>query len=142
MAVNNVSNTSQTSTYTPPPATTKTGTGAVDSSQFMQLLLAQLTHQNPLEPMDNAEMMSQFSQLNSLQELRDIHTSMDVTSASNQTSYMAGLIGKTIKVNQADGNILEGVVDGAILEKGNLRLRIGDQTVALSDVIEIDGAKA
>jgi flagellar basal-body rod modification protein FlgD len=142
MAVNNVSNTSQTSTYTPPPATTKTTTGAVDSSQFMQLLLAQLTHQNPLEPMDNAQMMSQFSQLNSLQELRDIHTSMDVTSAANQTSYMASLIGKTVKVNQADGDILEGVVDGAILEKGNLQLRIGDQTVALSDVLEIDGAKA
>jgi flagellar basal-body rod modification protein FlgD len=142
MAVNNVSNTSQTSTYTAPPATTKTTSGAVDSSQFMQLLLAQLTHQNPLEPMSNSEMMSQFSQLNSLQELRDIHTSMDVTSASNQTSYMASLIGKTVKVNQADGNILEGVVDGAILEKGNLQLRIGDQTVALSDVLEIDGTTA
>jgi flagellar basal-body rod modification protein FlgD len=140
MAVNNVSN---TSTYTSPPATTTTtGTGAVDSSQFMQLLLAQLTHQNPLEPMSNSEMMSQFSQLNSLQELRDIHTSMDVTSSANQTSYMASLIGKTIKVNQTDGTVLEGVVDGAILEKGNLQLRIGDKTVALSDVLEIDGTKA
>ena len=39
----------------------------LDSSQFMQILLVQLTHQNPLEPIDNAEMMSQFSQLNSLQ---------------------------------------------------------------------------
>ena len=87
-------------------------------------------------------MMSQFSQLNSLQELRDIHTSMDVTSSANQTSYMAGLIGKTIKANQPDGNILVGVVDGAVLEKGNLQLRIGDKTVALSDVLEIDGATA
>ena len=108
----------------------------------MQLLLAQLTHQNPLEPMNNAEMMSQFSQLNSLQELRDINKSMTAMSASNQTTYIASLIGKTVKVNRADGDVLEGVVDGAVLQKDNYQLRIGDQTVALSDVLEINGVKA
>ena len=114
----------------------------MDSSQFMQLLLAQLTHQNPLEPMNNAEMMSQFAQLNSLQELRDIHTAMDSMSTSNQTTYAASLVGKTVKVNSTDGTPVEGVVDGAVLEKNNYQLRIGDQTFALSDLLEVSGVKA
>ena len=134
-----VNGTSSTTTTTSTSQTTKANAGNVDSSQFMTLLLAQLTHQNPLEPMNNAEMMSQFAQLNSLQELRDIHTSMNLVSTSNQTTYAASLIGKTVKVNSTDGNTVQGVVDGAILEKDNYQIRIGDKSYALSDVLEING---
>lgn len=116
----------------------KTST-SLDSNQFMQILMAQLTHQNPLEPMDSNEMMNQFSQLNSLQELRDIHTAMDKVSVSNQTTYLASLIGKTIKANRSDGKILEGVVDGVLADKDNPQIRIGNELVDLADVIEIKG---
>ena len=136
MQVNNVTSTnpvSANSTAKPP----QLNTNALDSNQFMEILLAQLTHQNPLEPMDNAEMTSQFSQLNSLQELRQIHTGMDKVSASNQVLYLASLIGKHVKVNRPDGKIVEGVVDGVITEKDNPQLRIGTEEVPLDDVIEI-----
>jgi flagellar basal-body rod modification protein FlgD len=140
MSVSNVSSASQAPAYSAPQTVTTTG-NSVDSSDFMQILLAQLTHQNPLEPMNNAEMMSQFSQLNSLQELRSIHTEMAVVSSSNQTTYLASLIGKTVKVNRPDGNVLEGVVDGAILEKDNFQIRIGKESFPMSDVMEISGVK-
>jgi flagellar basal-body rod modification protein FlgD len=123
--------------------TAKTVTKAansLDSNQFMQILMAQLTHQNPLEPMSNDQMMSQFSQLNSLQELRDIHVAMDKVSSSNQTTYLASLIGKTVKVNRSGGKTLEGVVDGVTTDSETPQLLIGSETVDLTDVIEIKGA--
>ena len=114
-----------------------TGTNAMDADQFMQILLAQMTHQNPLEPMDNAEMTTQFSQLNSLQELREINTGMEKLAASNQAIYLASLIGKSVKANRTDGNILEGVVEEVFTEKDNPQLRIGTEKVSLDDVIEV-----
>lgn len=120
----------------------RTATNALDADQFMQILLAQMTHQNPLEPMDNAEMMTQFSQLNSLQELREIHTSMDKLAASNQVIYLASLIGKTVKVNRTDGNVLEGVVEEVFTEKDNPQLRVGTEKVSLDDVIEVKAEDA
>lgn len=120
----------------------RTATNALDADQFMQILLAQMTHQNPLEPMDNAEMMTQFSQLNSLQELREIHTSMDKLAASNQVIYLASLIGKTVKVNRTDGNVLEGVVEEVFTEKANPQLRVGTEKVSLDDVIEVKAEDA
>ena len=138
MQVNNVKNTNQASTNSPANLA-RAASNALDSGQFMQILLAQLTHQNPLEPMDNAEMMSQFSQLNSLQELRDIHVAVDKLSASNQVLYLASLIGKTVKVNRPDGNFLEGVVEEVITEKDNPQLRIGTEKVSVNDIIEIKG---
>ncbi len=109
----------------------------LDSSQFMQILLAQLTHQNPLEPMNNAEMMSQFSQLNSLQELRGINTSMETVSATSQTAYLSSLIGRTVKASRADGKIIEGVVEGVVTEVDNPQVLIGDERVDLINVLEI-----
>lgn len=141
MQVNSSTSSNQASAYSA-AQTNKTTTGQVDTAQFMQLLLAQLTHQNPLEPMSNSEMMSQFSQLNSLQELRNINSSMTVVSSANQTTYTASLIGKTIKANGPEGKIIQGVVDGAILEKNNLQLRMGEKLIALSDVIEVIGVAA
>jgi flagellar basal-body rod modification protein FlgD len=138
MQVNGVTSATQ-ATPNPTANSARPASNAMDATQFMQILMAQLTHQNPLEPMDNNEMMSQFSQLNSLQELRQIHASMDTLSASNQVIYLASLIGKNVKVNRADGNILEGVVEGVVTEKDNPQLRIGDQEVPLEDVIEVEG---
>ena len=110
---------------------------ALNADDFMQILLAQMTHQNPMEPMDNAEMTTQFSQLNSLQQLREINSSMDALAASNQVIYLASLIGKSVKVNRTDGKVLEGIVEEVFTEKDNPQLRIGTEKVSLDDVIEV-----
>ncbi|MEW6180556.1 MAG: flagellar hook capping FlgD N-terminal domain-containing protein [Chloroflexota bacterium] len=106
---------------------------------FLTMLVAQLTHQNPLEPMKDSEMMSQFTQLNSLQELQAMRTILDSAAAANQNAYAASLIGKIVKIARPDGSTLEGVVGGVTSEKGVLFLQIGQEKAPLSDVIEIRG---
>jgi flagellar basal-body rod modification protein FlgD len=142
MQVNSVSGATSLATSLAAKTVSPTASNTLDESQFMQILMAQLTHQDPLEPMNNAEMMSQFSQLNSLQELRSIHSSMEQLSASNTVTYLASLIGKTVKVNRPDGKVVEGVVEGVLTQKDSPQLQIGTETVPMSDVIEIRGASA
>lgn len=137
MEVNNVLSTYQVTANNSSAA--NTASNELDSGKFMQILLAQLTHQNPLEPMDNAEMMSQFSQLNSLQELRGINTSMQNVSTMSQTAYLASLVGKVVKANRADGKVIEGVVEGVVTEVDNPQIRIGDEVIDLLDVVEVKG---
>lgn len=135
MQVNNVLSSYQVAANN--TANANTASNELDSGQFMQILLAQLTHQNPLEPMDNAEMMSQFSQLNSLQELRGINTSMEIVSTASQTTYMTSLIGKTVKASRADGKVIEGLVEGVVTDVENPQVLIGEERVDLVDVLEI-----
>jgi flagellar basal-body rod modification protein FlgD len=137
MEVNSVlNNYLVTANNTSSPANTG---GAIDSSQFMQILMAQLTHQNPMEPMDSSEMTTQFSQLNSLEELRNIRGAMESVSATNQVTYMASLIGKTVKASRSDGKVIEGVVDGVMTDASSPQIKVGDETVDLVDVLEIKG---
>ncbi|NOH01765.1 MAG: hypothetical protein HND47_07300 [Chloroflexi bacterium] len=142
MQVNGIANVNQATASESLASLARAAGNALDTNQFMQILLAQMTHQNPLEPMDNAEMLTQFSQLNSLQELREIHTGMDKLAASNQVIYLASLIGKSVKVNRPDGNVIEGVVEEVVTEKDNPQLRIGDEKASLADVIEVKGTDA
>ncbi len=55
-----------------------------DANAFMTILLAQLRNQNPLEPMDDKELISQMAQLNSLEELKKISTGIDKLINLNQ----------------------------------------------------------
>src|SRR2546426_6723245 len=51
-------------------------------SQFLQLLVAQLKGQNPLDPQDPTQFVSQLAQFSSLEELINIRTTLDTMSKS------------------------------------------------------------
>lgn len=109
------------------------------SADFMKLLMTQLTHQNPLEPLNDAEMMSQFAQLNSLQELQTIKASVEQAAQNSRAHYSAGLIGKKVKAILDDGSVVEGVVNGVSPEKDRVNLQVGEDTVPLNSLVEIKG---
>ena len=52
-------------------------------SQFLQLLVAQLKEQNPLDPKDGTEFISQLAQFSSLEELINIRTAMETFSKNS-----------------------------------------------------------
>jgi flagellar basal-body rod modification protein FlgD len=112
---------------------------SIDTNQFLTLLMAQLTNQNPLEPLKDSEMLSQFAQLNSVEELRSIHTLLTDTASANQTGYAASLIGKTITANRASDEDLSGVVTSITVEAGKVYVHVGKEVAMLSDVVEIKG---
>lgn len=98
---------------------------------FLQLLVAQMQYQDPLEPMDNTEYVSQlatFSQLESLQN-------MEGTISNGQAT---DLVGKTVMVKVTDANgdtsLKPGVVDYVIFEGGEAYLVINEEKYPYSDL--------
>jgi len=71
---------------------------------FLNLLLKQLSLQDPLNPMDSTEFTTQLSQFSSLEELNNINSTLSDVLAfqqSMQNASVSNMIGKTVKV---DGN--------------------------------------
>jgi flagellar basal-body rod modification protein FlgD len=58
-------------------STSDSGMPGVDNGEFMALLLTQMRNQNPLEPMDDNQMIAQMAQLNSLSELQKINANLE-----------------------------------------------------------------
>lgn len=49
----------------------------MQQNQFLQLLVAQLKGQNPLDPMDGSDFVAQLAQFSSLEQLTQISASLD-----------------------------------------------------------------
>ena len=55
-------------------------------SQFLKLLVAQLKGQNPLDPKDGTEFISQLAQFSSLEELINIRTALEGIKDTSSTT--------------------------------------------------------
>jgi len=77
-----------------------TGGNVLGKDDFMTLLIKQLSHQDPLNPMDSSEFTSQLTEFSSLEELVNIKDSLDGVLAyqqSMQNATVANLIDKTVE---------------------------------------------
>lgn len=79
-----------------PFSTTKTGYGSLDQSDFLRLLTEQMKQQDPLNPMDNTQMVAQmatFSNLSTSSDMSDtlktIATKLDAVLAAQQATTAA-----------------------------------------------------
>lgn len=84
---------------------------------FLQLMLAQLRHQDPLKPLENGEFigqMAQFSTVSGIQDLSEAFNEFATSLQSNRALQASGLVGRSVMVH-ADQAALEvgGVVTGA-----------------------------
>ncbi|CDG52476.1 MULTISPECIES: flagellar hook assembly protein FlgD [Halomonadaceae] len=72
---------------------------------FMTLLITQLQNQDPLNPMENAEMTSQLAQINTVSGIEELNSTLEgITSQmdANQALQASGLIGKGVMVPGKD----------------------------------------
>ena len=65
---------------------------------FMQLLVAQLKNQDPLNPMDNSQMTSQLAQINTVNGIQQLNTTMSSMLTQNATTQASSMIGRTVQV--------------------------------------------
>ncbi len=104
--------------------TSTAGNKSLGKEDFMTLLLKQLSYQDPLNPMDNAEFTAQLTQFSSLEELSNINSTLaDVLSfqQSMQNTAVTNLIDKTVEV-EGGGFRLNGSADIAYELSGDASL--------------------
>lgn len=83
------------------PASVQTQTDLLGQEDFLRLLTTQLQNQDPTDPMDPKDMITDLTGFNQLEATLKLNESMDVLVnglASLQTMQAAGLIGKSVKV--------------------------------------------
>lgn len=83
--------------------------------RFLKLLVTQLQNQDPLSPMDNAQLTSQIAQINTVTGIATLNTSVQGLSSQflqMQTLQGASLVGKSVIVPGNKIDIADGVGQG------------------------------
>ena len=100
-------------------ATTASAAGSLGTTQanFLKLLVAQLNSQDPMNPMDNAQMTTQMAQLNMVSGIDKLNSTVQ-SMASQFTSMQAlqgsSMVGHDVIVNGSSLTINNGVAKGAV----------------------------
>lgn len=98
-------------TVNPKAATSVNGTVDADTNKFMTLLVTQLKNQDPMNPLDNAQLTSQLAQLSTVTGVNKLNTTLESLKASYQSSealQATNLIGHGVLVEGDFVNLQSG----------------------------------
>lgn len=121
----------ETESQTSLAKSTASSSSSLDKDAFLQLLVAQMKYQDPLEPTSNTEYISQFATFSELEQMQNMSASMDLSRAS-------GLVGQTVYMkttsSSGDTSYVEGRVDYVYYENGKAYLSINEELYSLDDL--------
>lgn len=104
---------------------------SLDKDAFLQLLVAQMKYQDPLEPTSNTEYISQYATFSELEQMQNMSASMDLFRASS-------LVGETVllKVRDSQGRTVnvQGNVDYVVYEKNKAYLSVNGDLYSMDDL--------
>jgi flagellar basal-body rod modification protein FlgD len=109
-----------------------TASSGVSEDRFLKLLVAQLKNQDPLNPMDNAQITSQMAQISTVSGIDKLNTTMQSLSgsmSSTQPLQAAGLVGHQVMVAGSTLSLAGGVAAGGF----SLSQAVDQLTVSITD---------
>lgn len=113
------------------PTRSSTASADLGMTDFLQLLAAQFTNQDIMNPTDNTDYITELAQFASIQ-------AMNTLTAYADAQYASTLVGKTVEVERADATgktvIDTGVVNYVDFTSGSSTLMVNGQAYDLSSV--------
>lgn len=133
MAVSAVTS-SETINYTSEASKT-TNEVTVDTETFLNLLVAQMKYQDPLEPQTDTAFVTQLAQMSSLQQLQLTNTTL-----KNSQAY--DMIGQAVYAEVLDSDTGEttaysGTVSGVVIKDGVPYVVVGNQALNIDDILQV-----
>jgi len=108
--------------------------------EFMQLLVAQLRAQDPLDPVKNENFIAQLAQLSTVDEIQKLNSSFNDLLSLQQLTQGSSLIGRSV-VYETPSTSKDGVptkttatIQGLDIKDGKVQLKADGKSVPLSQV--------
>jgi flagellar basal-body rod modification protein FlgD len=122
-------------TTTPSGSTSSTSSDSSITSQlgpsaFLQLLTTQMSNQDPLNPMDDTQSVSQLAQFSALQASDNLESSFANFQSNFAVLQSANLVGKNVTVNSTDGSGNTSTITGTV---GYVSVVNGAPEISLTD---------
>ena len=121
----------ETASQTSVSKAAKSKSNGMDKEAFLQLLVAQMKYQDPLEPTSNTEYISQYAQFSQVEQMQNMSSSMDLQRAS-------ALVGKEVYIktttSSGDTKLVQGKVDYVSYENNKAYLYINEQKYSIDDL--------
>lgn len=116
----------------------------LDVDQFLKLMITELTNQDPLNPMDNTQLVEQIGQIRQITATSQLSETLAVLQAGQNLTTASSLIGKEVTALTDQNENVAGVVDKITIDvdpqnkdKRSYRVHIGSHNIDLKNVREV-----
>ncbi|XAL99034.1 hypothetical protein OT109_15790 [Phycisphaeraceae bacterium D3-23] len=98
----------------------------LESGEFLQIILSELSNQDPLAPNDTGAILEQLSSLRNIESQASLESKFEALVTQNAISTSANMIGKFVEGLNSANNTVAGVVNSLAIEDGKPILRLSD----------------
>src|SRR5918995_3259593 len=98
--------------------------GDMGKDAFLKLFVAQLQHQDPMNPMDDSQFMGQMASFSTLEQVTNLAVANEQVAANLTASNAVGLIGRTVSYVDENDQIHTGKVDKVTTAGGKPSLTV------------------
>ncbi len=113
---------------------------SINQDMFLELLVTQMQNQDPLEPMENSDMLAQLAQFSSLEQMNNLNDSFEVMSGNiDQLNFISAsaMLGREVVGVDDQGDTIEGVVDGVFMEGSIVYLTVDGATLSMAGLLAV-----
>jgi flagellar basal-body rod modification protein FlgD len=109
----------------------------LNQNDFLKLLVAQLSAQDPMNPMQDTQFIAQMAQFSSLQQTQGMRTDLASLQASQSALQANALLGRTVQVLSPSGQVITGAVTAFGMTSGTPNLTVNGQSFNLGQVLSV-----
>ncbi len=120
-------------TQTPPDSDTasRIPVKSLGQDDFLKLLVAQLTTQDPMAPKTDGDFIAQMATFSSLEQAKATQTEISQLRADQQIVQAQSLLGRTVTLQADEDSSITGLVSAVQIEAGTPKLVVNGQAYPL-----------
>ena len=113
-------------------------------NQFLQLMISELTNQDPLNPMDNTQLVEQLGHIREIAATNALTETLSTVATGQSLTTASSLLGKEVTALTDDGENIAGAIDRVSVsvdpdneDQRTYRVHIGTHSIDLNNVREV-----
>ena len=96
----------------------------INEQDFIKLFVNELRFQDPMQPLDNSQFLTQLAQFVGIEQQSEVVTGINNLLALNSSDNSLGLLSHSITLANADGSTISGKVTGIQYGANGVRLTV------------------
>jgi flagellar basal-body rod modification protein FlgD len=112
-------------------------TQMLSQQDFLNLLVTQMTSQDPLKPIDNQDMLSQMVQFSTLNANTTMQSTLGQMQSGQQFSEASALLGKQVLLQVDSSTTTQGLVTGLDTSSSTPQIIVNGESYSLGQVLSV-----
>ena len=109
----------------------------MDTGDFLELIIAELQNQDPMNPTDTSDMLNQFNQIREIASNDKLSKTLDGVLLGQNIATGSSLIGKLVEGMTAEGDKIIGQVDAVTVHDNVPNLLVSGSYITMNNILQV-----